>query len=60
MKGYSTFPTALISRITIRLFSVISRTLVAVGSCSSAEIQFVYPTAPADWAEFLENSPYGN
>ena len=35
---------------TIRLFSVISRTLVW-GSYSPAEAQSVYSTAPANWAE---------
>ena len=36
--------------LTIRLFSVISRTLVGGGSYPSAEKQSVYSTAPADWA----------
>ena len=36
--------------LTIRLFSVISRILVGGGSYPSAEKQFVYSTAPADWA----------
>ncbi len=34
----------------MRLFSVISRTLVREGSYPSAEVQSVYSTAPADWA----------
>ena len=40
--------------LTIRLFSVISRTLVECGggSYSSAEKQSVYSTAPADWTIF--------
>ena len=36
--------------LTIRLFSVISRTLVGGMSYPSAEKQSVYSTAPADWA----------
>ena len=35
--------------LTTRLFSVLSRTLVR-GSYTSAEMQSVYSTAPADWA----------
>ena len=40
--------------LTIRLFSIISRTLmvVAVGSYPSAEMQTVYSTASADWPLF--------
>ena len=46
--------------ITIRLFSVISRTLVVVvvvggGSYPSAEVQSVYSTAPADWASTISS-----
>ncbi len=38
----------------IRLFSVISRTLVSGGgSYPSVEVQSVYSTAPADWAIFF-------
>ena len=37
--------------LTIRLFSVISRTLVGGGGYPSAEVQSVYSTAPADWAK---------
>ena len=36
--------------ITIRLFNVISKTLVEQRSYPSAEVQLVYSTAPADWA----------
>ena len=36
-------------KLSIRLFSVISRTLFG-GSYPSAEVQSVYSTAPADWA----------
>ena len=35
----------------IRLFSVISRTIVVGGSYPSAEVRSVYSTAPADWAK---------
>ena len=41
--------------LTIRLFSVISRTLVGGGSYPSAEVQLVYSTAPADWAGIVWN-----
>ena len=45
MKGYSAY-----WNLTIRLFSVIFRALVGGrGSYSSAEVQSVYSTAPADW-----------
>ena len=37
--------------LTIRLFSVINRTFIEVGSYPSAEKQSVYSTAPADWAK---------
>ena len=37
----------------IRLFSVISRTLVWGGDYPSAEMQSVYSTVPADWAVSL-------
>ena len=40
------------SSITIRLFSVISRTLVGE-SYPSAQMQSVYFTAPADWAKYI-------
>ena len=36
--------------LTIRLFSVISRTHIGWGSYPSIEVQSVYSTAPADWA----------
>ena len=36
--------------LTMRLLSVISRTLVREGSYPSAEVQSVYSTASADWA----------
>ena len=36
--------------LTIRLFTLIYRTLVEGGSYSSVMIQLVYSTAPADWA----------
>ena len=39
----------------MRLFSVISRTLVGGGSYPSAEKQSVYSTAPADWAKLVWN-----
>ena len=38
------------SSLTIRLFSVIFRTLIGRGFNPSAEVQSVYSTAPADWA----------
>ena len=52
MKEYSAFPkaSALCWNLTIRLFSVIYRTLVGGGCYPSAEIQSVYSTAPVDWA----------
>ena len=37
--------------LSIRLFSVISRTLVGGGLYPSAEMQSVYSTVPADWAK---------
>ena len=43
--------------LTIRLFSVISRTLVGGGSYPSAEKQSVYSTAPANWASRRMWSP---
>ena len=39
--------------LTIRLFNVLSRTLVGVGSYPSAEIKSVYFTAPANWVSRL-------
>ena len=48
MKSYSTFPQS--SSITIRLFSVISKTLVGGGSYLSAKMQSEYSAAPVDWA----------
>ena len=39
--------------LTIRLFSVISRTLVVAGIYLSAEVQSVYSFAPADWVTSL-------
>ena len=36
--------------LTMRLFGVIYRTIVVLGSYPSAEMQSVYSTAPADWA----------
>ena len=50
MKGYSvSLSPQHYWDLTIRLFSVISRTLMG-GSYPSAEVQSVYSTAPADWA----------
>ena len=45
-----------ITRVTIRLFNVISKTLIAEESYPSAETQLVYSMAPAYWAE-TEDSP---
>ena len=45
MKRYSAFPKS-----PIRLFRIISRTFVGVGSYSSTEMQSVYSTTPVDWA----------
>ena len=39
--------------LTIRLFSVISRTLMGGGSYLFAEVQSMYSTAAADWAEIV-------
>ena len=39
-------------RLTIRLFHVISRTLIMGESYPSAEMQLVYPAAPAEWFEW--------
>ena len=53
MKGFSEFPKLLYHwNLTIRLFSVICRTLIGGGggSYSSAEVQSVYSTAPVNWA----------
>ena len=51
MKGYSASPKLQHHwNIAIILFSVISRTLVVVGSYPSEEMQSGYSTAPADWA----------
>ena len=51
MKGYSASPKLQHCwNLTIRLFSVICRTLVSGGSYPSAEKQSVYSTAPTDWA----------
>ena len=51
MEGYSTFPKFQhYWNLTIRLISVISRTLVVVGTYPFAEKQSVYSTAPTDWA----------
>ncbi len=47
MKGLSTFPKA--PGLTIRLFSIIIRTLFREVSYPSAEVQSVYYTAPTDW-----------
>ena len=55
MKGYSTFPKS--RSLAFRGFSVISWTLV-VGSYSSAEMQSVYSTAPANWANILYRTKY--
>ena len=38
-------------KLTIRLFSVICRTLVWRGSYPSAKVQLVYSTSPANWAK---------
>ena len=52
MKGCSAFPKFQHHcNLTIRLFSVISKTLVGRGSSSSAEKQLVYSTAQANWAK---------
>ena len=52
IKGYSAFPKIQnYWNLTIRLFSVIYRTLVG-GSTHSEEKQSIYSTAPADWARF--------
>ena len=48
MKGCFAFPQSP-ALLTIRLFSVISRTLVGGGSYPTAEKLSVYSTAPADW-----------
>ena len=54
-KGYSTFPKALaLLEPQHKIISVISRTLIGWGSYSSAEMQSVYFTAPADWATLVE------
>ena len=52
MKGYSAFPKApnITGTSPIRLFSVLSRTLIGGVSYPSAEVQSVYSTAPADGA----------
>ena len=50
--GYSAFPkTPHYWNLTIRLFNVLSRTLVDWRSYPSVEMQLVYSTAPAYWAE---------
>ena len=48
MKGYSAFQPNW--NLIIRLFCVISRIFIGVGSYPSEEKQSVYSTAPADWA----------
>ena len=46
--------------LTIRLFSVMSRTLVSEGSYPSAVVQSVYSTTPADWAKGRNDQPHNN
>ena len=53
MKGYPTFPKALSLESRNQWFNVISRTPVVGGSSPSAEMQSVYSTPPANWAEFI-------
>ena len=54
IKGYSIFP-KVPALLTIRLFSVISSTLVGGESYHCAEMQSVYSAAPADWVEKQNN-----
>ena len=58
IKGYSAFPKLRQQwNLIIRLFSVISRTLIMRGFYPSVEMQSMYSTAPADWAHSLLNDP---
>ena len=50
VRRYSAFPKAP-ALLIIKLFNVISRSLIEVSSYTSAEMQLVYSTAPDDWAK---------